>query len=152
VKETERIIKLFESLYDGSPWIDVTIVGTVKNITAEQAAKKINTDRNSIWEIVNHLIYWRLTVLQRMQGTIVVFPDSNYFEPVKNTSESAWKNTLEKFKDSQQKWIDFLETFSENDFEKLVQNKTMTYYEHIHGIIQHDSYHLGQITLLSKLI
>jgi len=151
MKETKRIIKLFEDLYEGSPWIDVTIMGTLENITAEQAAKRVLAKHNSIWEIVNHLVMWRLTVLQRMQGTVVVFPDNNYFEPVKDTSESAWKTTLEKFNDSQQKWIDFLKTFSENDFEKLVQNKTMTYYEHIHGIIQHDAYHLGQITLLAKI-
>ncbi len=151
MKEAERIIKLFEDLYNGSPWIDVNIVDTLKNITTNQATNKIIAERNSIWEIVNHVINWRLTVMQRMQGKTVVTPDNNFFEPVKDTSESAWINTLLQLKDSQQQWIDFLKTFSENDFEKLVQNKTMTYYEHIHGIMQHDAYHLGQINFLAKL-
>jgi uncharacterized damage-inducible protein DinB len=152
MKEAERIIKLFEALYEGSPWIDVNIVGILNNITSDQAIKKIRADRNSIWEIVNHLINWRVTVLQRIQDIQGAVPDNNYFEPVNDASDSAWKNTLHRLENSQQQWIDFLKTFSGNDFEKLVQNKTMTYYEHIHGIIQHDAYHLGQITLLSKLI
>ena len=59
---------------------------------------------------------------------------------------------MEEFKISQQQWIEFLKTFSENDFDKVYKNNSMTYYENIQGIIQHDAYHLGQITLLSKLI
>ena len=152
MKETDRIIKLFEDLYKGTPWIDVNIVGTLNNITAAQSAKKIASNRNSIWEIVNHIISWRLAVLQRIQEKQIVVPENNYFEPVKDPSESAWKNTLQQLEFSQQQWVAFLKTFKEADFEKLYQKRNMNYYEHIHGIIQHNAYHLGQITLLSKLI
>ena len=152
MKETDRIIKLFEDLYNGESWIGVNIVSTLENISAKQAAKKITVDRNSIWEITNHIISWRLNVLQRVKGKTIVSPDNNYFEPVKDTSESAWKNTLEQLKISQLQWIDFLTTVDANDFEKVYPNNAMTYYENILGIVQHDAYHLGQITLLSKLI
>ena len=150
MKETERIIKLFEDLYNGSPWIDVNIIGILEGITAEQAARHPFPKRNSIWEIVNHLISWRLNVLQRIRGKVIRTPRNNYFSPVKNTSESAWKNTLKRLRNSQQQWIDFLKVFKEKDFEKIYPNNNLNYYEHIHGIIQHDSYHLGQIVLLVK--
>ena len=152
MKETQRIINQFEYLYNGEPWIGVNIVDTLANITSEQAANKIGVDRNSIWEITNHIISWRLNVLQRVKGKTMVSPGNNYFEPVTHQSAAAWKNTLKQLKISQQEWIDFLKTFSENDFEKIYPKNAMTYYENIHGIIQHDAYHLGQITLLSKLI
>src|ERR1700733_3945170 len=119
MKETDRITKLFEDIYNCSPWIDVNITGTLKNITAEQAAKKIFPERNSIWEITNHLAGWRQNVLQRVQGKIISSPQNNYFAAIKDTSESAWKKTLEQLKDSQQHWIDFLKTFNEDDFEKI---------------------------------
>jgi hypothetical protein len=32
----------------------------------------------------------------------------------------------------------------------LYKSNGMTYYEYIHGVIQHDAYHLGQIVLLAK--
>lgn len=150
MKETERILKLFEELYDGNPWVDVNIMGTLEGITAEQAAGHPFPKRNSIWEIVNHLISWRLNVLQRIRGKVISTPLNNYFSPVKNTSASAWKNTLKRLKNSQQQWIDFLKIFKEKDFEKIYPNNNLNYYEHIHGIIQHDAYHLGQIVLLVK--
>ncbi len=149
MKENELIVKLFEDLYDGSPWIDVNITDTLKNITPEMAAKK-SGDRNSIWEIVNHLINWRLNVLQRVQGKTITTPSNNYFEPVHDTSQAAWESTLEKLDDSQLKWTGFLNDFDPDHFSKVYPSNNMSYYEHIHGIIQHDAYHLGQITLLAK--
>jgi uncharacterized damage-inducible protein DinB len=149
MKENELIIKLFEDLFEGSPWIDVNIMGTLETITAEKAFKKGFT-QNSIWEIVNHLINWRLNVLQRVQGKVIESPANNYFEPVTDHSQAAWEKTLENLKGSQIQWLDFLKTIRPDTFSKVYPANNMTYYEHIHGIIQHDAYHLGQITLLAK--
>jgi uncharacterized damage-inducible protein DinB len=151
MKETARISKLFAALYDGNPWIDVTLAGTLEHISAEQAARKISPERNSIWEIVNHIIRWRLNVLDRIHGKVLQSPGSNYFEPVHDTSERAWQETLKQLEDSQAKWMAALKEFDETDFEKLYPTK-LTYYEHIHGILQHDAYHLGQVVLLAKMV
>ena len=152
MKETNRIAKLFEDLYSGSPWIDVTIMDTLKNISVKQAAKKVTPERNSIWQIVNHMIAWRENVLLRIQGNEIVTPNNNYFTEIENTSETEWQKALERLENSQHQWIAFLKTFEESQFEKIYPKNRMSYYEHIHGILQHDAYHLGQIVLLSKLI
>jgi uncharacterized damage-inducible protein DinB len=150
MKETKRITKLLDDIYQGSPWIDVNLTGALKNISAEQAAKKVSPQWNSIWEIVNHLISWRLNVLQRIQDEVIDSPANNYFTPVKDVSEEAWQNTLKKLEDSQQQWMLVLEKFKKKDLEKNYPANGMSYYEHIQGIIQHDAYHLGQIVLLAK--
>ena len=63
MKEMKRITKLLDDIYDGSPWIDVNLTATLKKLSAVQAAKKVAPQWNTIWEIVNHLINWRLNVL-----------------------------------------------------------------------------------------
>ncbi|HEY3250207.1 MAG TPA: DinB family protein [Ignavibacteria bacterium] len=152
MKESEGISKLFEDLYNGKPWIDVSLAGTLGNISAKQAAKKISSESNSIWEIVNHLISWRQHILQRIQGSKINVAGDNYFAVINDTSESAWQDTLKRLEDSQKQWISFLKNFKETDFEIVNPNNNMTNYEHIHGIIQHDAYHLGQIVMLSKSV
>lgn len=152
MKEAKRLKKIFEDLYNGSPWIDVTIMGTLKNISSTQAAKKIAPERNSIWQIVNHIIAWRENVLLRVQRTMVASPNNNYFTEIENISETDWQKALERFANSQDQWIRFLENCDESQFDKIYPPNKMTYYEHIHGILQHDTYHLGQIVLLSKLV
>jgi uncharacterized damage-inducible protein DinB len=135
MKEMPSITKLFKDLYNGDPWIGVNLVDSLKNIPLKNANKKIG-NHNSIWEILNHLIDWRFNVL----------------EPVKDESDEAWQATIKKLEDSQNKWTEFLERFDEKDLEKTYPSNGMNYYEHIHGIMQHDAYHLGQINLLIKLV
>ena len=152
MKETDRIVKLFDDLYDGDPWIDVTILPNLKKLTAKQAAKRIYSNWNTIWEITNHLISWRETVLQRIQGKIIPSPSHNYFVPVEDTSPLAWQNTLERLAASQQAWTSFLKKFKASEFENIYPGNKMSYYDHIIGIVQHDAYHLGQIVIMSKRV
>ena len=152
MKETKRIAKLLHDIYHGSPWIDVNLAGILTNISAGQAAKKVAPQWNTIWEIVNHLISWRLNVLQRIQDKVIASPAHNYFTPVKDISEEAWQNTLKKLDDSQQQWMLVLKKVKKKDLEKEYHGNGRSYYDHIQGIIQHDAYHLGQIVLLAKAV
>jgi uncharacterized damage-inducible protein DinB len=150
--ETERIKSLFEKLFDGDPWLDISIIPTLSKLSSAQAARRPLANCNTIWEIVNHMVSWRLNVLRRVQGELMTTPQSNYVEPISDASEAAWKKSLHNFETAQQQWLRLLTEFPESDFEKVYPPNQMTYYEHIHGILQHDAYHLGQIVLLSKLV
>ena len=149
--EKERLISLFEKLYDGAPWLDVNLRDTLNDIDADKAAAKILQGRNSIWEITNHVIAWRQNVLERVKGKVLKTPDTNYIQPITDTSTAAWKATLQQLHDTQDQWLSFLQTMDTGEFDRTYPVNNLTYFEHIHGIIQHDAYHLGQIVLLSKI-
>ncbi|HKR06056.1 MAG TPA: DinB family protein [Bacteroidia bacterium] len=149
--ELQRLRKLFSDHFDGSPWLDVTIMDTLKDIPASKAAKKIE-NFNTIWQIVNHMIAWRETNLKRIKGEILPSPQNNFFEEVKDTSEEAWQVTLKKLERSQHNMLSFLSLPDDSWFEKIYIANNNSYYEHLQGILQHDAYHLGQIVLLKKII
>src|SRR6218665_711713 len=150
MKEPQRILELFENLYNGEPWLDITLIGTLQDITAEHAALKKHPDQNSIWEITNHLIKWRFNVLDRVKGNAIETPPDNYFFEVQDTSPEAWQSTLGYLELSEKKWIEFLQSIAPKNLDEIYISNGLTNYEHIHGIIQHDAYHLGQIVMLSK--
>lgn len=150
--EAARIRSLFEKLYDGHPWLDVNILSTLSKLTAAQAAKRAIPECNTIWEITNHMIHWRLNVLRRVQGEIIESPVNNYIEKITDQSDAAWKQTLENFALSQRKWLDLLSNYRETDLAAVYPPNRMTYYENIQGILQHDAYHLGQIVILAKSV
>lgn len=152
MSESKRISNLYQSVYNGNPWLEVNLTNTLENVTAEQAYRKTNPNLNTIWEIVNHLIQWRRTILRRLEGETVTAPDHNYFVPVLDPSEAAWEQSLQNLGKSQELWNTFFEDFHDADLEKIYANNNHTYYEHIHGIIQHDVYHLGQIVILKKIL
>lgn len=152
MNESERMTKLFDDLYNGSPWLEVTILPTLQRLTGKQAGTRLYENWNTIFEITNHLISWRENVLQRVQGKMMITPSNNYIVPVTDISHEAWQNTLKKLEQSQQNWVQFLNTFNTADFEKKYPGNGMSYYEHIHGILQHDAYHLGQIVIMAKRV
>ena len=152
MNETKNIASLFENLYNGDPWIDVTLKQTLSGITAKDAAAHPLDKCNSIWQLVNHLISWRLNVLRRVQGEVITTPGNNYIREIADTTDATWEETLKKLEYSQEKWLAFLKSFKSADFSKVYPNNQMNYYEHIHGIIQHDAYHLGQIVILAKCL
>ncbi|MFB3387892.1 DinB family protein [Flavobacterium sp. LAR06] len=152
MSESKRVSNLYQSIYNGNPWLEVTLADTLRNVTAEQAYKKANPNLNTIWEIVNHLIQWRRNILRRVQGEIVTTPDHNYFVPIIDPSEASWEQSLQSLEKSQELWTAFFNDFDDADFDKIDPNNNHNFYEDIHGIIQHDVYHLGQIVILKKLV
>jgi hypothetical protein len=83
VKESLRLVAEYEKLFDGSSWIDVNIMDTLKPLSAIQASSKPFRNANSIWQIVNHLVSWREAILKRLKDEAVAAPANNFFEPVK---------------------------------------------------------------------
>ncbi|WP_264563633.1 DinB family protein [Flavobacterium sp. N3904] len=150
--ESKRISNLYQSIYNGNPWLDVTLADTLKDVNAQQAYKKVHPNLNTIWEIVNHIILWRRNILGRVQGEEITTPDHNYFVPVLDSSEAAWQQSLQNLAKTQEQWNTFLAYFDDADFERIYIDNNHTYYEHIHGLIHHDVYHLGQIVILKKLV
>lgn len=147
--ETARIKKLISDHFDGSPWLDVTITDTLKNISASQAAKKID-DVNSIWQIVNHMTAWRETLYCKLSGESVTVPSNNFIENIIDTSEKSWRNDIKKLEKSQKNILKYLSDPRDTRFD-LEYSNGHTFYEHLQAILQHDAYHLGQIVILQKL-
>lgn len=152
MKEQEQLSKLFNDLYHGTPWIDINIESTLNEISAKEAATKPFPNFNSIWEIVNHMISWRQTLLKRLQGEEVESPEDNYFSYIPDRSESAWLKTKELFAACQHDWLHTLKKMKRKDFIHQHESSSFSNYEFINGILQHDAYHLGQIRLMKKLV
>lgn len=153
MKETDRIRLLYTDLFEGDPWLDVNIISTLEAIDATLAARRVAEGRNTIWEIVNHLTSWRKNILERIRGNFIPAPEHNFILPVEDVSEEAWQAAIEELKATQAEWIQALEGFKDEDLERTENHKNRTpFYYYVHGILQHDAYHLGQIVLLKKLL
>ncbi|WP_373398181.1 DinB family protein [Algoriphagus halophilus] len=123
----------------------------LQQLTPEMAAYKFSPRSNSIWEILNHIIGWREVILQGIPQNGYISPDHNYLYPVENPTALEWEHTLVRLKDSQEDWLEFLKNLEKSIFERPFGDKQFNHYELIMGILHHDIYHLGQISLLIRL-
>jgi uncharacterized damage-inducible protein DinB len=150
--EAQILAEQIRLLQHGPNWVDANIADILNSISAEQAAAKPLNNVHSIWEIANHCIDWRMNTCSKLRGEKTEGKGENYFYEVEDTSNSAWNATREKFADSCKQLAALVEQLTEEQFAVTYGPHAITTRNYIHGIIQHDAYHLGQIVLLSKLL
>jgi uncharacterized damage-inducible protein DinB len=151
MREKEKIAELFEFLQQGDCWVGVNMQQALKGIDAGMAAAVLYRGGNTIWQLVNHLVYWRKTVLIRLQGKNALPPMPDMYLP-SDLSEDSWQTTIRHFEEVYQQLHTAITNFREEQLDKDSPKKGQTYYHLLTGCLQHDAYHLGQIVLLKKMV
>lgn len=153
MNETHRINSQLKRAYQGEAWHGPCLRELLDGVTAEQAAARPIAGAHSIWELVNHIIAWEQISKRRLEGDAMKnLPDEVNFPPVNDTSESAWQRTLEQLAASNQALRDAVKQIDDNRLDDLVPEAGYSNYFMLHGVIQHDLYHAGQIALLKKAV
>jgi len=70
---------------------------------------------------------------------------------VTDTSEAAWTKTLEELRSNHQALRAAIRELDEAKLDENVPGTTYSVYFLLHGVVQHDLYHAGQIALLKKV-
>ena len=147
--EINNLVKQLTDLQHGDGWIGVNFKTALHDVTAEIAARKLSENTNSIWQLVNHLIYWRTIVVTRLNGSTDHPPFADFLLP-EAIDEAHWKQTLHDFEAAYHLQRSTMLHFKEDNLHKSSPKKDQTYFELLIGSLQHDAYHLGQIVLLKK--
>jgi uncharacterized damage-inducible protein DinB len=151
----EILIEQMHSCHDQTGWF-VAVNKALLGLTAEQAAWKDGSSNNSIWQLVNHLIFWNENYLNRFKG----IPDSEYsgdndstFEGEKTSgTQDQWRETVEKLNSVLTRWENEMENADEEKFDQPAKkNEDYSWASYIATINAHIAYHIGQIVTLRKL-
>jgi uncharacterized damage-inducible protein DinB len=151
--ETHRINSQLKRAYQGEAWHGPSLRELLDGLTAEQAAAKPIPNAHSIWELVNHIIAWERIAKGRLEGNALAeIADEVNFPPVTDTGESAWQATLQSLEASNRALRDSIRQIDDARLEEIVEGTSYPIYGLLHGVIQHDLYHAGQIALLKKAL
>lgn len=148
--ETQRIKELLIQIYEGEAWHGPSIKRILENISVAIAAQRLPGSHNII-EMVRHMVIWRQFVIARLEGDNAydVIADENWTH-VDELQAFAWFEATEKLEKSQERLVALLDQMPDTRLYETVANRPYNYYTLLHGILQHDVYHLGQIVLLRK--
>ena len=147
---TARIHKLHQEAFEGEAWHGPALHELVSDIHVDHAAAKPITHAHSIWEIVLHINAWQQAVLTRLNGQPVDLDGDEDWPPVIDNSESAWEAAIAALESVHRKLADRIAALSDADLEQKVPGRDHTVYKTVHGLIQHNLYHAGQIAILKK--
>jgi len=143
--EIQNIIGLLEKSFHGPAWHGPAVMEALTDITPNAVTRKFSSS-HSIIELVSHMTTWRNFVTKRLSG-------DHEFEVTANENfpeGTDWANALMKLQKSQDDLLNALKKFPEGSLSQNVPTRSYNFYTMLHGIIQHDIYHTGQIVLLKK--
>ena len=146
----EVLLEQFSCCYDDSAWF-VALKNALEGVTGEQAAWKPAGVDNSIWENVNHILFWNERWLQRYRGEL------NEPQNVENTGtfrsdETDWDATLTKLYAVMDEWRAKLSDITPEKLTSAVNSKDPSpWWSALAQQNIHNAYHVGQVVLLRKL-
>ena len=140
-----------ERTVTGPMWHGSALAEVLEGVTAERAAARPIPGAHTIWEIVLHIIAWAEIARARLRGESTGDPTPEQdWPPVTATDAAAWQRTLERLGACHRELAADVRGLDEARLDQKVGNLDYSADVLLHGIVEHGTYHGGQIALLKK--
>lgn len=158
--EAEKIVDQLERSFRGDPWYGASVLATLDGVGAAAAAAYPIRGAHSIWELVRHMTGWKREVLSRLRGHAAGAPPEGDWpaQPAK-PAESAWHDDVAAMVKAHEALVAEVKKSTPGHLHQAVVDERnpaagtgLAQWQTLHGIVQHDVYHLGQISLLRKAL
>jgi len=152
MSEVERIVDQLQRAFEGEAWHGPSVLEIIEGVTSRQAAAHPVAGVHSIWELVLHIAAWELAILRRLNGDRAQLPTEQNWPPVTATDEETWEQTKLMLKQGHQELRSAIAGLDDSWLDQPIIEGMSSVYVQLHGAIQHDLYHAGQIALLKKTV
>ena len=150
MSEKKRTLELLDRAYRAKAWHGPALLETLDGVSATMAAKRVVKGAHTIWELVDHLASWNAIVAERLAGRKPqVTPDMN-FPKTPRPTPAAWKQSLARLAASQRKFRTAVAKFPVQQLGRIRPGTKTSWNVLIHGQLQHQLYHAGQIAMLRR--
>jgi hypothetical protein len=149
------LLRIIDEAYEKKAWHGPNLRGSLRGVTAAQAARRPAPGRHCIRDIVLHAAYWKYAVRRRLVGgKRGSFPveGSNWFGGPSTLRASAWKQDLALLGKTHRELRSAIVSLPSGlNLNRRAPGAGSSYVTLIFGVAAHDLYHAGQIQLLKRL-
>ena len=149
-REIERILDQMDRGFSGDAWHGPSLMALLEGVSAETAAKRPIAQAHTIWELVNHIRAWNEIVERRVRNEVVKVTPEMDWPVVPLATEMTWKRALDSLRESRVQLRRTVEELQDAQLDENPPGLPDPRYVLLHGVVQHDLYHAGQIALLKK--
>lgn len=153
MKKSKQIANRFREVMLDGIWIaNTNYKNQLSNIHWEVATSKIGS-LNTIAVLTFHINYYIDGVLNVLKGGPLEIKDKHSFAAPAIKSNEDWNTLLNTLWSNSESFASLLDNMSDEQLDEVfVDKKYGTYQRNIDAMIEHSYYHLGQITLIKKMI
>lgn len=154
--EVERIVDQFRRAFEGEAWHGPAVLPLLNGISAVEASAHPIPNAHSIWELVLHISAWERACMRRLEGDRAYLSDDEDWQSVNETTEDAWQKTKQELIDNHRQLLEVIGSLDQSRLDQpIIEDPSTPFssvYVTLHGGVQHDLYHAGQIALLKKVL
>ncbi len=148
--ELTRIQEQLARSFAGPAWHGPSVTELLNDVDAARAFARPIAGAHSIWELVLHIAAWNGAATRRLNGDRADLSDEENFPPVTDTSDDAWAKTLELLQNNHRELTEAIGRLDNSSLDQPILEGMTSIYGTLHGVVQHNLYHAGQIALLKK--
>lgn len=144
--------RLREVLLNGHWIANTNFKAQILSVNWKQATQKVG-NLNTIAALTFHINYYLEGLLHVFNGGKLEIKDKYSFVVPQIQSEMEWKTLINRFLNNSEKFADQVEQLQDGLLDQpFVDERYGSYLRNIEGVIEHSYYHLGQISLIKKMI
>ncbi len=153
MKKTEFLANRLREVLLSGKWIaNTNFKEQIESINWKQATQKVDS-LNTIALLTFHINYYLQGLLQVFNGGPLEIKDKYSFDLPEIKSESDWNKLLSSFLSNAEMFANQVAQMDESMLDQpFVEEKYGSYLRNIEGVIEHSYYHLGQVSLIRKMI
>ncbi len=153
MSEIDRILDQMDRAFSGDAWHGPPLKSLIDDLLAEDASKHAVEGAHSVWEIVQHITAWNTIVRRELMGEVLSITSEQDWPPVPELSEAAWRKAVENLVEAHSRLRAAVQGLRDEQLEERPSKRTdNSRYVMLHGVVQHDLYHAGQIAVLKKAL
>ena len=144
--------RLREVLLNGKWIANTNFKEQILSVNWEQAIQKVE-NLNTIALLTFHINYYLAGLLNVFAGGKLEIKDRYSFDLPEIKSEKDWNKLVSDFLSNSEMFAKQVEQLDESMLDQpFVDEKYGSYLRNIEGVIEHSYYHLGQVSLIRKMI
>ncbi|MBT8288377.1 MAG: DUF1572 domain-containing protein [Flavobacteriaceae bacterium] len=153
MENTHQIANRFREVILDGKWIaNTNYRKQLSDLSWQQATAKIGS-LNTIAVLAFHINYYIAGVLNVFEGGDLEIRDKFSFDMPEINSKAEWDMLLNDMWSNAERFANLIERMPNHKLDDVfVKKEYGNYRRNIQGIIEHSYYHLGQISLIKKLI
>nr|WP_321231529.1 DUF1572 domain-containing protein [uncultured Psychroserpens sp.] len=149
---SQQLAKHLRAVYTEENWTSMNLKDLLSDVTWKEANTKVQ-DLNTILALTYHVGYYVAGVLEVFKEKPLTIRDKYSYNHPEITSENDWQDMQKTIFKNVIELANHIEALPDNKiWENFADPKYGNYFRNINGIIEHTYYHLGQVSLLKKLI
>lgn len=148
--ESARFADQLERCFQGGAWHGPGLCEVLAGVDADTASRHGIAGAHSIWELALHIAAWLDIAACRAHGEAPKIDAERDWPPARGTSEAAWREVQATLEAAHQRLHAIVLALDDSRLDDAVDGSDPTLRGLLFGILQHNTYHAGQMATLAK--